>query len=499
MENTELPLTRPTYTPPRLLSDLLVRNRKTLERIVTLGRENAAGSGRHHLLLVGPPGCGKTHILSLALARLERGAPPSRRPLVARLPEIPWGITTFADLLLRALEALPRKGKEGLRGAGDPGGTRDVATAARLLKEAAGKRTLLLVVENLDQVFGALGEEGRREFRAFLQQDSFTAVLATSRRLFDEVTRRNSPFYGFFRVEHMEPLDSRAALNLAGKILEKFASRAGKGPASRPETASWIRAVQHVSRGNARCCLLFALGLARGDSYGKAFLDTLDRIGPLHVEETLGVSPQQRKILDYLARRGGAVQVKEIARACLATEQTVSAQLRELRKPGLVAATRAGRNSFYEVSDPLLRLYLDLRRGGASRVLERLAFLSHWYRPGEKDNFRLREILRPGPGEGKWERALPALLEDSGKKGALLELGVGLVRSLGDLFSSPLAEEAGRTWVETWKAKASSLRELAFPLRLLEGGFQEGLAPRSPAFMALPLEGREILRPLLPG
>ncbi len=492
MENPELPLTQPAYTASRLLSDLLVRNKKILERIVSLGRESAAGPGRHHILLVGPPGCGKTHLLSLALARLERGAPPSQRPLVARLPEIPWGITSFADLLLRALEALTRKEKAG------PGETGDPAASARLLKEAAGKRTLLLAVENLDQVFAALGEEGRREFRAFLQQDSFTAVLATSRRLFDDVTRRDSPFYGFFRVERLEPLDSRASLNLAGKVLQRFAPRPEKGPASRPEAASWIRAVQHLSRGNARCCLLFALGLARGDSHGKAFLDTLDRIGPLHAEATLGVSPQQRKILDYLARRGGAVQVKEIARACLATEQTVSAQLRELRKPGLVEATRAGRNSFYEVSDPLLRLYLDLRRGDAPRLLERLEFLSYWYRPGEKARLDPGEILRRGPGEGKWERAVPDLLEDSRKKGVLLELGVGLVRSLEDLFSSHLAEEAGRTWVETWKAKASSLRELAFPLRLLEGGFQEGLAPRSPAFMALPLEGREILRPLLP-
>ncbi len=495
MEIPDLPLTHPFYTPPRILSDLLVRNRRVLERMVSLGKESAKAGGRRHILLVGPPGSGKTHILSLAVSRLEKRAPSRKKPLAARLPSSPWGITSFADLLFQALQVLPGKNRPLPPPNASPG--EDPARAARLLEEASGGRPLLLVVENLDQVFSALGEEGQKEFRAFLQQKSFTTLLASSRRLFDGVTRRTAPFYGFFKVEHLEPLGPRDSLHLAGKVLKTFAGGSRLGPAFRPEAAAWIRAVQHLSRGNPRFCLLFSLSLAGGRSFQGAFLDTLDRIAPLYLEELRDVSPQQRKILDYLALRGGAVQVKDIARALAATEQTASSQLRDLRKTGMVTATRVGRNSFYEITDPLLRAAMTLWRGEAARLQATLDFLSHWYRPEGKTDQRLQEILHSGPGKKGWEGAAAILLDQAGAGGTLPELGAALVRSLGPILSSHWGEEARRAWREAWKKKGATRAELALPLRLLEAALQEGAGPDSSQVLALPAETREILLPLL--
>jgi len=467
---------------------------------VTLAGESAPGGNLHHLLLVGPAGSGKSHLAALAAARLERLTPASGRPLVARLPEDPWGITSFPDLLLQACRALEgRDPVVEILPSTSRGKDLSPAEAARLaeerLREAAGKRPLVLILENADQVFAALGEEGQKAFRSFLQQDPFTAVVATSRRLFDAVTRRTAPFYGFFRVEHLEPLHSREALNLAGKIFRKLGVPPGETPASRPEAAAWVRAVHHVSSGNTRFCLLFALALARGETFEGAFFDALDRVLHLYLAELRDVSPQQKKILDHLARREGSVQVKEIARGCLATEQTVSSQLRELRNAGLVSVTLMGRNSYYELTPPLLRLCLNLRQGKAESIRLALHFLSHWFRPAKETDHRILESIQAGPGGGKWEKTAAALLEEHEKKGTLASLSAALVRSLAPLLSSHLGGGARRAWPEAWRKKGARHPETALALALMDAALGES---PSQALLALPREYRELLEGLVP-
>ena len=499
MRPDPFPLTRPAYAPAGLLSDLLVRDRRLLDRLVTLGLEGIDSGGSRHALLVGPPGSGKTHLLHLAAARLRRKAPKERKPLAARLPENIWSVTSFADLLLRALEALARQGEIPQEDRRERPGPATAREAAEALRKACRGRPLLLILENLDRLFAALGEEGQKEFRAFLQEEGSVSVWAGSRRLFDQVTRRTSPFYGFFRLERLEPLAPQRALTLAGRVLEKLGPRREEAAPARPETAAWIRAVHHVSRGNARLCLLFSLGLARDASFRAAFMDALDRISPIHMEEVRDASPQQRKILDHLADRGGAIQVKEIARACLASEQTVSSQLRGLLKEGLVAVTRLGRNSFYELSDPLLRICLDLDRGEGRAVLREMEFLAHWFRPEGPLDRELEGILAAGPGRGAWTAAAAARIGGAEREGSLPALGAALVRSLKPLLRSPLGPEARREWLETWKARGRAAEELALPLAWMEGALREAESPRSPLFLALPLEARELLLPLLEG
>ena len=65
------------------------------------------------------------------------------------------------------------------------------------------------------------------------------------------------------------------------------------------------------------------------------------------------LSPQQRLLFGWLQRRPDAVSVKTIAQACLVSEQTASPQLRAMRRDGWVVATPVGRETYYEVRDPL--------------------------------------------------------------------------------------------------------------------------------------------------
>ena len=111
------------------------------------------GGSRHHLL-VGPRGMGKTHLVALLAHRLEASAAPIR---VAWLDEDPWRIRDFPTLT----SAIARK-----LGA-EPGASVDETIAS-----AAGDGFVVVLIENLDMVFDALGTDGERQLRALLEPDA---------------------------------------------------------------------------------------------------------------------------------------------------------------------------------------------------------------------------------------------------------------------------------------------------------------------------------------
>lgn len=74
------------------------------------------------------------------------------------------------------------------------------SAAAALLKEFIGNRTLLLLVENLDDLFAGLGKDGQKQLCTFLKENN-CIILATAQSYFKDVKQKNSPFYGFFRHE----------------------------------------------------------------------------------------------------------------------------------------------------------------------------------------------------------------------------------------------------------------------------------------------------------
>ena len=78
------------------------------------------------------------------------------------------------------------------------------------------------------------------------------------------------------------------------------------------------------------------------------------------------LSPQQRKIIEFLCDRRHAVAVKEIARHCFITHQTASSQFKDPREKGYVHAITMGRESCYELHEPLIRFCLEVKSSGAN-------------------------------------------------------------------------------------------------------------------------------------
>src|SRR5262245_12825982 len=144
----------PNRTDPKVLEAIFVQRHKLAEIWLERLRDSVFTGIKHHLLAVGPRGCGKSHLVALLVSRLRKDPAIMERVRIAWLPEDET-TPSFWKFLLRILRALhseygdefPPPLRDQLADATDA--RRSAVLADYLLKKLDG-RTLLLVVENVD-------------------------------------------------------------------------------------------------------------------------------------------------------------------------------------------------------------------------------------------------------------------------------------------------------------------------------------------------------------
>ena len=386
MGSTFLSRFTPSLMQPETLEALFVQRHALAERIVDLIRESIITPAKHHNLLIGPRGIGKSHLVSLIYYRVNAIAELRERGLTAWLREEEWGVTSFLDLLVRVCRALSENYTESfptdaLQELYDSSRSVAERKAAALLREFVGDKTLFLIVENLNELFKGLSSEGQKRLRSFLQENEFCTILATSQSLFSGVSLQSSPFYGFFRLHHLEELKFEEAVTLVKNIATFLKDHSLASFIQTPTGRARIRAVHHLAGGNHRVYVIFSEFLTRQslDELVNPFMRMLDDLTPYYQARMAWLSPQQRKIVEYLCDQRGAIPVKEIARRCFMTHQTAAGQLKNLREAGYVRSEASGRESFYELRETLMRLCIELKknRGGPVRLL--VDFLRLWH------------------------------------------------------------------------------------------------------------------------
>ena len=380
----------PSLLSAETLEAIFVKRQKLAARLVDLIRESALTDNKHYVLLVGPRGIGKTHLVSLVYHRVKADEEAADRLLVAWLREEEWGVSSFLDLLLRILRALHEEENdkelaaqcEKLRAL-----SADQAQleAEALLKRTVGKKTLLLITENLDEIFSGLGADGQERLRAYVQNNPFFTILATSQSLFGGVSLRTSPFYAFFETQHLEEFGFEDAVSLITNIADVEGNKNLASMLRTPRGRARVRAVHHMGGGNPRVYVIFS-GFLTADSLDGLVgpvLQTLDDLTPYYQARMSHLSPQQRKIVEFLCQRRHALPVGEIAKSNFLTPQTTSSQLGKLRDLGYVRCHETGRESYYELREPLMRLCLEVKNQRAGPVRLFVDFLRIWFSPGE--------------------------------------------------------------------------------------------------------------------
>jgi DNA-binding transcriptional ArsR family regulator len=380
----------PSRTDPKDLEFILVQRQKLLQDAVERVRESALSDHKHHLLFVGPRGCGKTHLVTLIVNRLSEDGELTNRLRIAWLNEDET-CTTFLEFLVKIHAALEKRYPDEYRAdmlSAAYEMTQDAALdfVSRHLLSSLGSRTLLVVAENLDALFEGLGSAGQRQLRSFIQENPRLSVVATAQRLVEDLSDRTSPFFGFFQTEHLKPLNVEQATELLqniarlrekGDVVEFLATSRGQ---------SRVRAIHHLSGGNHRIYIVLSQFITRDsvDALLELFMKMVDELTPYYQERIRWLPPLQRKIVEFLCTCERTVPVKEIAKRLFATPQTISSQLQDLREKGYVEANQRGRESLYEISEPLMRISVEVKDNQRLQPLRLLVdFLRVWYEDHE--------------------------------------------------------------------------------------------------------------------
>lgn len=396
-----------------VLETIFTGRHKLLEKLVGYCRSSVLTSAKQFTLLVGPRGFGKTHLVALTYYRLKAQEDLRDRMLLAWMREEEWGITSFLDFLLRVFRALQEEypdliPEEEFNALYELSPAEAEARAAELLREVADKQTVVLLLENMDDIFVGLGDNGQKRLRAYLQENHFISMMATSPGLFNGVSRRTSSFFGFFRVVHLEPMTFEEAVSL----LEKLARLRGDDELAdfipTPIGRARVRAIHHLASGNYRVYVIFSQFLTRKslDELVEPFLNMLDELTPYYQSRMQLLSPQQRKIVEYLIDYRAAAPVKTIAQRGFMSPQTASSQLSELQQKGYVRSEKQGRESFYELYEPLMRLCIEVKKERGEPIRLFVDFLRIWYSK-EEIAFQLRNLDKSRVFEKPyWEKAL---------------------------------------------------------------------------------------------
>lgn len=164
-------------------------SRLTVHRvIISITTEN-----KHFPLLIGARGMGKTHLVSIVYNRIKSREDLQDRVIIGWLREEEWGISSWLDLVVRIFRSIGEDypntevasiAIDNIITLQSHSPTEAEVLAESLLAELVGKKTLFLIIENLDDVFDGLGTIGQQRLRSFLQEYKCCTILTTTPVLF---------------------------------------------------------------------------------------------------------------------------------------------------------------------------------------------------------------------------------------------------------------------------------------------------------------------------
>ncbi len=463
----------PSLMPRETLERVFVAREALLETIVERIAEAGQSSARHHTLLVGPRGAGKTHLIALAYYRTRDLMTAGRRLQVAWLPEDPWTIVSYRHLLAAILDRMEPAAADDP--AGSPAARASVdELEALVIRYAREAGPIVVLLENLDQILDHLKATEQQRLRRLLQSERSLLLVASSTRLDRNLSDQAAPFYGFFTTTRLRALTVEEARSMLRLLAETSGDAALAEYLTQERALPRVRAIAHLAGGQPRiwAALSTALTVEGIDDLVDALLTRFDDLTPYYQEQLGRLSGQMRLVVAELAEADHPLHVAELAERIGVTQRSLGKTISDLTDRGWLSPveTRIAdlldrRRTYYELAEPLARLSFQIKESRGEPLRLVVDFLKGWFDPAElaaastlqavsylemaRDGFSYDPITRvvrllgnlpetPAPALallGEVDDALAAL--SGGDPGPFLRLKVPIRNSLEERLGGP--------------------------------------------------------------
>jgi DNA-binding MarR family transcriptional regulator len=373
----------PWLTPRPQLEAIFVARQPILDNLVAGIVRAVESPSRPHTLLVGQRGSGKTHLVALTYYRAQDLIDQGQRLQIARLPEDPWAIASYRHLLAAIVKAIDPS-QEALQDAEE--------LEFRLDRAYEQGGVIVVLLENLDEVFAQLGSAGQKRLRHFLQTSPALLLVATTPVLDRSIGDQDSPFYNFFTTVALAPLATEQALDMLSRVADlggdtRLVAALGTEVAGRR-----VQAIEHLAGGQPRLWATFGQILTPEglNQMADLLVASFDDLTPYYQDRLRSLSGQQRSLVAELAAAGHPLHVQELARRSGLGQSSAARAMAELKGLGWVTKVTTpwddlldGRRSYYELAEPLARLAFQIKDSLIEPIRLIVDFLSYWFDPDD--------------------------------------------------------------------------------------------------------------------
>ena len=355
-QNSNLETLDKTLTPEyRKLADIILRRTKDHT------------SGAQYELIIGPRGSGKTHILSFIYKTLKKEYTDRTKLKVIRLSEEERGLTSLLDFLRACLRAFDLSPEEIVRYVTRGDAETYISAAEEQFRKLTDNIPTLILIENISDIFRGFKDDDLLDLRGFFQTHPNISITASSVSLYKSSSKPDHPFYGFFNIHTLIPLNRKKTRLFMATIAEANEKYELAKEIRNESSQTKVNAIYDLTGGNHRL-LSMLVNVLEIDGLAELvgpFVQMIDReLTPYYQQRLDRLTPQQNKILNSIAdRHGTALTVKEIAYFTFLTSQVVSRQLFNLSQQMFLRREKKGRESLYELNERLLRIVLDMKEG----------------------------------------------------------------------------------------------------------------------------------------